>query len=63
MINKPQKIYLNLGFNKNINIEDFNDLRISEITWSRHRIFDTDLEYIYTGPKEEIKWQNKKPKQ
>lgn len=49
MKNIPDKIYLNLGFNKNIKIEDFNDLRISEITWSRSRLFSTDLEFEFTG--------------
>ena len=46
--NIPEKIYLNLGFDKDKLIEDidFEELwQSGEITWCRDKINDTDIEY------------------
>jgi len=47
-INTPKSIFLNIGFNKSVLDEtqfDFNDLK--EVTWSKERISDNDIEYTY----------------
>jgi len=49
MENIPNKIYLQIGEDANITIDnsvnDFNDLYIGAITWSDERINDNDIEY------------------
>jgi len=44
MDNIPYKIYLNLGFGKEENVKDFN--KLSEITWNKEPITDSDIEYL-----------------
>ena len=44
--NAPEKIFLNVGFDKDILDEkhfDFNDL--AEVTWSTERLSENDIEY------------------
>ena len=42
MKNKPEKIYLNLG--TNTEVEDFKTL--SEVTWCEDKVNDDDLEFV-----------------
>lgn len=44
----PQKIYLQLGLEDNVEyIPTFNDLDTASITWGSEKIFTDDLEFIY----------------
>jgi len=40
--NLPKKIYLQVGMAAT---NDFKDVALSEVSWSKHRIFDTDICY------------------
>lgn len=42
MKNKPKRIYLQVG--EDNGDEDFNGL--SEVTWSKDRVYDSDIEYV-----------------
>lgn len=42
MKNTPNKIFLNIGTDE----EDLDFNTLSEVTWSKDRVFDSDLEFI-----------------
>ena len=42
MKNAPNKIFLNIGTDE----EDLDFNTLSEVTWSKDRVFDSDLEFI-----------------
>ena len=51
MKNIPKKIYLQVvGGDATVDdsIDDWNDLLYSMITWSDHRINDTDIEFVFS---------------
>lgn len=52
MKNIPNKIYLNLGLQKDSTDIDFNEL--SEITWSQDKVDADDIEYVR---KEPVDWE------
>jgi hypothetical protein len=46
MKNQPNKIFLQIGLEKEGSVEDFNSLVTDFVTWESERIFSDDLHYI-----------------
>jgi hypothetical protein len=46
MKNQPNKIFLQVGLEKEGSVEDFNSLATDFVTWESERIYSDDLEYV-----------------